>query len=239
VDVVLTGSMRTRLAARLVTLVAVSVTVFGNAACGTDGQETRARPVDKVVVRLGLGEDALSALERTCLEQAMKYEPPLAADVRETSTLEELEPWAQARVYELVLRCARIAVGRALVGAYESTADVAPGRTFVGNTQYRCLGGHVSAPSWIVDLQDSEQERVLTTDEMTAIVTVLYLCAQDYVVNGPLARSLHVSRATAACVATRLAGGTGPLPEVVRTMFGQGGQKRSAALAQLISACGG
>ena len=169
----------------------------------------------------------------------MSYEPTLTASIRRTGTLDHLDGAEQSRLSGVISRCALIALGRAVVHDFEPLTDVAPGRTFIGDSQLRCVGGHPSARSWIAALREARQDRSLTDDEMTSIATTLYMCARDYLVDGPLASGLDVRRSTAACVASRLASGSGPLPEVVRIMFGQGGRKRSATLAQLISECGG
>jgi hypothetical protein len=195
------------------------------------------RPIDVVVEGLGLEPPPLTRGERFCLERRLREEPMLRADLAESGQLEDLDPSAQARVFVLVGWCSQATVGRLLVAAFEPLTAVEPGRTFVGDSQYRCLGGHVLAPSWVIDMRYAALGRVLTTDQMTQIASALYMCAPDYVVNGPLARSFDLRRENAACLASRVVGSGAAIPEVVRIMFGQGERKRSGALETLIASC--
>jgi hypothetical protein len=224
-------------AARFVTVTIVCVALFADVACSSGRDEAGARPVD--VVADGIGIDRLSDLERSCLTQALRFEPSLTAAVRRTRALDALGPLERSRLSDVISRCALIPLGRAIVSTFDTIGGVEHERTAVSDTQYRCIGGYPSAQSWIFAMRNFRRGGVLTTDEMTTIVDALYLCAKDYLVEGPLAKSLGVSRGTSACVATRLAGGSGPLPETVRLVFSPGERRRSPALKELISTCGG
>ena len=110
---------------------------------------------------------------------------------------------------------------------------------FVSDSQAECVSQSPFASEWLVDLRYAQEGVVMSSDEMQSIVSNVYLCGRDVVVNGPLARALDVDRETAACVATRLEVNLQMVPEVAGVMFGQGDGERSRALTQLISGCRG
>lgn len=221
----------------LLVMVAAAV---GFGGCSADDGSAASGSVELVVD--GLGDDAgpVTDAERDCLRRRLEVNPMLTSELRDARRLDELDALTQTRVYEVAAPCVPTPLGRALLRAFAAATDVESRLAFVGGTQYRCFGRDAAAGKWLVDMRYATQGIVMTGDEMRSIATAFYLCARDYVVNGPLAQSLDVNRETAACVGTRLeTSSLATIPEVARIMFGEGERERSGPLEQIISSCRG
>ena len=215
----------------------MSAAVAGIVGCSSDDGE-RATAVELVSDSLGSDGAPITETELECMRQHLEANPMLATDLRRAHDFDELDAVVQGHAYEALAPCIPTALGRAVLVAFldatgESDSD------FTSTSQADCVSQSPFASKWLVDLRYAQEGVVMPSDEMQSIVSNIYLCGRDVVVNGPLARTLDVDRETAACVATQLETRLNLVPELARVMFGQGEGELSRPLTQLISGCRG
>jgi hypothetical protein len=218
-------------------LVCLVVVVAGLAACAGGGEEARG-PVRLVVE--GLGEDWATATEteRECLQQRLGINPMLADELRVVHTFEDLDAVIQIRAYDALAPCLPMALGREVVRTFlDATGE--PERDFTSSIGAECISRNPLAAKWLVDMRYAQRGVDLPSDEMREIVTAVYLCGRDVVVNGPLTRALDVDQAAAACAASKLETRFDLIPEVAARIFSERDDARSAALDAVVAGCGG
>jgi len=228
---------RIEVVGRLLVLCLVSVTVAGLTGCSFDDGE-RATAVKLVKESLGGDAARIKETEVACLQQHLRANPMLATELRGARDFDQLDAMVQSRAYEALAPCIPTALGRAVLVAFlDATGGSDNG--FVSDSQADCVVQNPLAAKWLVDMRYAQEGVVMSSDEMRAIVSNIYLCGRDVVVNGPLARELNVDRQTAACVATQVETRLNLVPEVAQIMFGEGDGQLSQALRQLLSGCRG
>jgi hypothetical protein len=228
-----------RLVGRCVAVLTVGAGAIAVSGCTADKADTASDPVGLVVDGLGRDAGPVSEAARECIRRTMRSQPMLVPDLRDVEHLGDLDAPTQVSVYGVTAPCAPEAFGRALVHAFAAATDVDSDHLFVGASRYPCFSQGDLAAKWLVDMRYADEGIVMTSTEMASIARTFYLCARDFVVNGPLARSLDVSRETAACVGSRLETEPGPIPEVAALMFGQLELERSDALERIVAGCTG
>jgi hypothetical protein len=185
------------------------------------------------------GDDArLTESERECMQQHLRVNPMLARDLRRVRNFDDLDAVDQSRAYEALAPCTPTALGRAVLVAFLDATGESDDE-FVSDSQADCVSQSPFASKWLIEMRYAQQGVVMSSDEMRSIVSNIYLCGRDVVVNGPLAQALDVDRDTATCVARQLETRLDMVPEVAGIVFGQGEGDLSQALAQLISGCRG
>ena len=92
-------------------------------------------------------------------------------------------------------------------------------------------------PATLVATRAATRGHRLARGEMASSATALYLCAPDYVINGPLSRSLGITARQAACLALQASGSRSLVAEASGIMFGESRSKKSASLRRVISQC--
>jgi hypothetical protein len=229
--------LRIDVAGRLVVLcLVVCVAAAGVAGCSSDDGE-RATAIELVTESLG-GDDArLTETELECMQQHLRVNSMLASDLRRVRDFDDLDAVDQSRAYEALAPCIPTALGRAVLVAFLDATGESDDE-FVSDSQADCVSQSPFASKWVVDMRYAQEGVVISSDEARSIVSNIYLCGRDVVVNGPLARALDVDRETATCVARQLETRLDMVPEVAQIMFGHEGDL-SQALTQLISGCRG